>query len=127
MKKQKRESAQNVARTVIPFEDKLKVFLMIVGAFALVTWVFIVVSKNKKEIAVDYQLQKWKIRYNLTDHQAAQLRKIELSFHGNGNPFTFLRTHSREETREHHLFMSKLMSPEDGERFFNEMEKIQNH
>lgn len=73
--------------------------------------------------ALNRQLMQWRASYHLTDQQAARIREIELKFHGNGNPFTSRESGTPQENDAHHLEVSRVMNPEDGERFVEVMIK----
>jgi hypothetical protein len=108
---------------VILLGDKLKVLSVAFVGGAIVIWLFILSCIKQQSFALNKQLEKWKVSYHLTDEQMSQLRAIELSFHGNGNPFSDFAIHTAEETFKHHQYMSTLMSPEDGARFLADLKK----
>lgn len=109
--------------TMILLRDKLKVLSVAFVGGAIVIWLFILSCIKQQSFALNKQLEKWKVNYHLTDEQVSQLSVIELSFHGNGNPFTDFSTHTVEETFKHHQYMSTLMSREDRARFLADLEK----
>jgi hypothetical protein len=84
------------------------------GILALIG-TFMGIAEQRK--ALEHLVANWRVTYHLTDEQAARIRKIELDFHGNGNPFTSRDSGTAEENIAHYLEISRAMSPEDGARF----------
>lgn len=103
--------------------DKLKAFGYPAVAFGVVIWLFIIGCVQQQSAHVDERLARWKKKYHLSDEQVVRLREIERNFHGSGNPFTSIGSPSPEEVAEHHRGMSKLMSPDDGRHFLEDMSK----
>lgn len=71
--------------------------------------------------SIDDRLNKWRQSYNLSAETVAAFRRIELEFHGSGNPFTSPIPHSKEEEDAHHEQMASMMAPEARERFLRDM------
>jgi hypothetical protein len=61
----------------------------------------------KNELAL--RLARWKQAKHLSDDQVDRLRQMELGFHGTGNPFSFGRHHTHEESEAHHLQVAALL------------------
>ncbi len=80
-------------------------------------------SINQQSASVSKTVEKWKTTYHISDEQAADIKKIELDFHGSGSPFSIKPARTHEEKHRHHEEISRLMSPEDGARFMKAMEK----
>lgn len=119
---QRSKGRRNQSATVILLRDKVKLVSVAFGSATIVIWLFILSCLKQQSVAIDRQLQKWKASYHLTDEQVLRLKEIELTFHGNGNPFTNFKAHTPDDTSKHHRYMSTLMNPEDGARFLADME-----
>ena len=80
-------------------------------------------SIHQQTTSISKTVTKWKTTYHIKDAQAELIQQIELDFHGNGSPFSIKPARTREEKHRHHEEISRLMSPEDGARFMEAMEK----
>ena len=80
-------------------------------------------SIHQQTTSISKTVTKWKTTYHINDEQAERIKQIELDFHGNGSPFSIKPARTREEKHRHHEEISRLMSPEDGARFMEAMEK----
>lgn len=116
---------QNQPKTILSLADKCKLIGIPLGIFVAVIWISIFAHTRRQSRSIDQIIERWSKRYDLTGNQAEQLREIELSFHGNGNPFIFSNPPTREEVREHHIRMSKVVNQDMAERFFEDLEKGQ--
>ena len=110
------------ASAVSPWKERLVVAACLAGLMGVLALVGTVMGIGAQRQALDKQFAKWKKTYHLTDEQAARIRQMELDFHGNGNPFTSRDSGTPEENTAHHLEMSRVMNPEDGERFFRDIQ-----
>lgn len=119
-RKGKKEAAPT--STVSPWKERLVVAACVAGLMGVLALIGTVMGIGAQRQALDKQFAKWKTLYHLTDEQAARLRQMELDFHGNGNPFTSRESGTPEENLAHHLKMSRVMSPEAGERFFRDIQ-----
>ena len=71
--------------------------------------------------SIDDRLNMWQQSYNLSPETVTQFRRIELEFHGSGNPFTTPIPHSKAEENTHHEQMASMLAPEAAERFLRDM------
>lgn len=123
MSKNSRKKRIGAPPTTLSPSDKVKVLIILPLAFIglAVLFHFICVKQQTKQITKT--VNRWKSIYNLNDEQARRTIQIELEFHGNGSPFS-LREHPQAEAKQrHHEKISQLMSPADGARFMQAMEK----
>jgi hypothetical protein len=107
------------------FDRKLK--LQIAGGFlvALVVMVgsFILRSQLAHRDNLARTMKAWQAEYHLSDDQVARIRRIEEDFHGTGNAFT-QPTHSVEQLLDHEPSISRVMNPEEAERFLADRARI---
>ena len=116
------------AKSVTPaWKEKMVVALSLLGFVGLLALLATLGGIAQQNNALEAQLAKWKRAYHLTDEQAALIRRMELDFHGNGNPFTSRDSGTPEENQTHHVKMSGVMNPEDGERFLRDMKAGKGH
>lgn len=120
-----RKSRKKTPHKAVTFtiKDKLMAFGIPCGFFALIVGVMIFGSIQKHSAALDVKLLRWSERYHLDEQQMSAIRNIELRFHGNGNPLSVGSNHSPAEIREHHISISRVMSPADGVKFLEAMER----
>ncbi|MHB1083036.1 MAG: hypothetical protein ACYC67_26825 [Prosthecobacter sp.] len=123
MSKLSRKKKAVPAPTKLSLRDKAIVF-----GFLLLLLVFPAVflhihSVNQQTASISRTVQKWKTTYHINDEQAERIKQIELTFHGNGSPFSIKPARSAEERHHHHEEISRLMSPDDGAHFMQVMEK----
>jgi hypothetical protein len=107
----------------MPLRDKIMAFGIPLTVFGLVVGVMVNGSIEQHSQVLDTQLSRWRELYHLNEEQVKSIKRIELEFHGNGSPFTVIGTHSPTEIHQHHLTISRAMSPEDGARYLQAMEK----
>lgn len=80
-------------------------------------------SIHNQTASVSRTVAKWRPLYHLDDAQAARIQQIELDFHGSGSPFSIRNMPTAEQKLRHHEQLSRQMSPSDGKRFMEMMEK----
>lgn len=80
-------------------------------------------SIRNQSASVSGTVEKWRPLYHLNDAQAASIQQIELDFHGTGSPFSIRNRPTEEQKLRHHEHLSRQMSPSDGKRFIEMMEK----
>lgn len=68
-------------------------------------------------------VNEWTRLYTLSDAKVKRIIQIELDYHGNGSPFSIQQHHLPGAKHRHHEEISLMMSPEDGARFMERMEK----
>lgn len=103
--------------TSLRWRQKLTFAAYFTGLIVILILFGIMAGIAQQRNALDELLSRWKNVYHLTDEQAAHIRKIELDFHGNGNPFISRSMATPEENANHYLDISHSMNPEDGDRF----------
>ncbi|RBP38602.1 hypothetical protein DES53_111121 [Roseimicrobium gellanilyticum] len=121
----KKRKAPPPQKTVMTLSDKLLAFGIPGVIFGSLIYILISGNIEKHSMVLDRTLSKWQSLYHLDEGQKAEIKRIEVEFHGKGNPFAVRTEHSREEIREHHVSISKVMKPEDGSRFLEAMEREQ--
>lgn len=128
MKTRRKNKAPPVksASTVLTFADKAKLIGIPLVTISIAAWIFISAHTNHQQRAIEKLVERWKAKYQLTDHQAAQLHKIEISFHGNGNPLIYMKPRTKDEVYEHHVIMSKVVDKEFAETFLADLERRNN-
>ena len=104
------------------WKDHLQLWGVLFGLCAAVLGTFHLETTSRQRHAFDETIARWRINYHLTDDQAHQLRAMEESFHGSGDPF-FRPTHNFSEAQAHERAMAAVMNPADGERFLQTMSK----
>lgn len=109
--------------TTLTLLDKIKLIGIPTLLLGILTLFFHLMCIRQQDAAVSKTVEGWKSSYHLTDVQAATIKQIELSFHGNGSPFSPKGNPTQKEKFRHHEDISKLMSSEDGARFLEAMEK----
>jgi hypothetical protein len=106
-----------------PLKDKIIAFGIPLTVFGLVVGIMINGSIEKHSQVLDTKLSRWREVYHLNEAQVKAIKRIEIEFHGNGSPFTVIGTHSSAEIHQHHITISRAMSPEDGARYLAAMER----
>ncbi len=101
--------------------DRLTIAAWLVLPIAGIVTILILAMKAQWNWSIDDRLNKWQQSYDLSAETVAQLRRIELEFHGSGNPFTSPISHSKPEENAHHGQMASMMAPEAAERFLKDM------
>lgn len=123
MSKQSRKKKSVSPPTALTLLDKIKLIGIPTLILGILTLFFHLMCIRQQDAAVSKTVEGWKSNYHLTDDQAAIIKQIELSFHGNGSPFSTKGHPTQKEKHRHHEDISKLMSTEDGARFMKAMEK----
>ncbi len=118
---------QNVNRPKKPsvtmdLREKMLLFSLPCIVLAAVAMLLIGANRQRQIHSVNKLLAEWKVSYNLTPEQMAEIKRLELEFHGTGNPFTSPVPKDAASVTAHHVEISKLMKPEEGERFLKAME-----
>jgi hypothetical protein len=119
---QKRRSEPAPKKVVMSLRDKIMAFGIPIAIFAAITFVYVSGTVEKHSMALDRTLSKWQSLYHLDESQIAEIKRLEIEFHGTGNPLAISKEHSPAEIHEHHVTISKVMKPEDGSRFLEAME-----
>jgi hypothetical protein len=101
--------------------DRLIIAAWIALPVAGIVAILILAMKAQWNRSIDDRLNKWQQSYSLSAETVAQFRRIELEFHGSGNPFTSPIPHNKEEEKAHHEQMASMMAPEAAERFLKDM------
>jgi len=101
--------------------DRLIIAAWLVFPIAGIIAILILAMKAQWNRSIDDRLSKWQQSYNLSAETVTQFRRIELEFHGSGNPLTSPIPHSKEEENAHHEQMASMLAPEAAERFLRDM------
>jgi hypothetical protein len=101
--------------------DRLIIAAWLVLPMAGIVAILILAMKAQWNRSIDDRLNKWQQSYDLSAETVTRLRRIELEFHGSGNPFTSPIPHSKAEEDAHHEQIASLMAPEEAERFLRDM------
>lgn len=78
---------------------------------------------SRRDAVLERMMAQWRGRYHLNDDQIVRIKQIELDFHGSGSPFSIRPNYSKDEQHRHHEEISRQMSPDDGVRFMQAMER----
>ena len=112
----KQRSKQNSQPARLSRRDRFWI-VSILGASVLITvgllWVELDLSR---EAELRPRLEKWRKEYHLTEDQVRSIRAEEKHYHGIVNHFMRLKK-TRSEAHAHVVQISRIMSPEDGDRF----------
>lgn len=92
------------------------------GPIVLVVLLVLFLDRSSWLRTLDHQLARWRIQYQLDDATVEKLRRLELEFHGSGNPFTTPIRRSGGETEKHHEAMADLIAPWHREKFLRDLE-----
>lgn len=113
-----RVSKPGTRRRVGPSDQKLN--LQIAGRVLVAIFViagsFVFRSELAERDSLNRTMRAWQAEYHLSEDQVARIRRIEEDFHGTGNPFT-QPAHSIEQLLDHEPSISRVMNPEEAERF----------
>ena len=101
--------------------DRLIIAAWLVLPVAGIIAILILAMKAQWNRSIDDRLSKWQQSYNLSAETVNQFRRIELEFHGSGNPFTSPIPHSKAEENAHHKQMASMMTPEAAARFLKDI------
>ena len=101
--------------------DRLIIAAWLVLPIAGIIAILILAMKAQWNRSIEDHLNKWQQSYNLSAETVTELRRIELEFHGSGNPFTSPIPHSKPEENAHHEQMASMLAPEAAERFLRDM------
>lgn len=104
-------------RASIPPLDRLILIIVPVFCFGLAISLYILGCIHQQNRELTRQMERWRKSYHLTESQVARIRELELTFHGNGNPFAFRGEPTQQELEQHHIAISQAMPPADGTRF----------
>jgi hypothetical protein len=123
MSKPTRKQKAVPALTKLSLRDKAMLIGVPILLLAVPALVLHFSAIHQQTASISKTVQNWKTTYHINDEQAERIKQIELTFHGNGSPFSIKSTRTRDEKHRHHEEVSRLMSPEDGARFMKAMEK----
>ena len=107
-------------RPVKDWKEKWIIFSWLAAPVIVVVILLVLVSKAKWRKGLDNQLAHWKITYRLNDNVVEQIRRIELDFHGSGNPITTPIHHTAHEIMMHHNELADLMAKEERGKFLRD-------
>jgi len=102
-------------------KERLILVLSLVGFAIILVLMATFAGRVHQERAISKRLSKWKTLYQLDEKQVRKVREIELRFHG--NPITSRDSGTPVENADHHLEISRVMMPEDAERFLRNIER----
>lgn len=123
MKNSARKKKLDPQPTTLSATDKIKVLVVLPLFFVGLAVLFHFICVSQQTGQITKTVDGWKRTYHLSDEQAQKTIQIELDFHGNGSPFSMKERPAAEDIRRHHEKISQLMSPDDGTRFMQAMEK----
>ena len=78
-------------------------------------------AKSQWNRSIDDRLSKWQQAYKLSDETVEQFRRIEIDFHGTGNPFTSPIRRSAQEVHIHHQQMAEIIGEPQGKLFLKDI------
>ena len=123
MSKRTPKKKATTAPTTLAPRDKAMLIGVPILLLAVPALVLHFSSISQQTASIAKTVEGWKTTYHINGEQAERIKQIELDFHGNGSPFSIKPTRSKDEKHRHHEDISRLMSPEDGAHFMQEMEK----
>ena len=123
MSKPSRKQKTVPAPTKLSKRDKAMLIGVPIVLLAVPALVLHFSAIHQQTASVTRTVTKWKTTYHINDEQVERIKQIELDFHGNGSPFSIKPARNKDEKHRHHEEISRLMSPEDGARFLQVMEK----
>lgn len=117
-RKQKTAPPATLSRT-----DKTLLVGIPLMLFAGLALLFHFVCVGRQTDRITSTVNEWTRLYSLSDEHVKRIIQIELDYHGNGSPFSIQQNHPPGAKHRHHEEISHLMSPDDGARFMERMEK----
>lgn len=115
-KQRRNGSRQKPAGPILTRRDRLGIGLIFLAVPLLFGAGVAIELHFRHEARIRRTLAGWRARYHLTDIQERLAREEEERFHGTANLLERPH-HTPEETLAHETAISRLMNPEDGERF----------
>lgn len=123
MSKLSRKQKAVPAPTMLSLRDKAMLIGVPILLLAVPALVLHFSAIHQQTASIAKTVEGWKTTYHINDAQAERIKQIEITFHGNGSPFSIKPARSKDEKHHHHEEISRLMSPEDGAHFMQVMEK----
>jgi hypothetical protein len=115
------EKAKAKATTLLSWRDRLNIALWIIVPLLLTGVLVIAAAKSWWERSIDDRLAKWQQAYQLSDKTVEQFRRIEIDFHGSGNPFNSPIRRSPQEVHIHHQQMAEIIGEPKGKLFLKDI------
>ena len=123
MSKLSRKQKAVPAPTKLSLRDKAMLIGVPILLLAVPALVLHFSAIHQQTASIAKTVEGWKTTYHINDAQAERIKQIEITFHGNGSPFSIKPARTRDEKHRHHEEISRLMSPEDGAHFMQAMER----
>ncbi len=105
------------------WRDQFRIGFWIIAPLLLAGFLFIASAKSQWNRSIDDRLAQWRQAYHLSDAIVSEFRRIELEFHGSGNPFTSPIQRSPQEVQIHHQQMAEIMGEPQGSQFLKDIRK----
>ena len=123
-KQRKSKKGQPPAPTVLSRADKWKIVAVVSAVFSTAFGLTFFIIKNKHTQHIESAVARWRTTYHLDDEQGRKVRSLETQFHAGWNPFHH-PVHTPAEIYQHHLAISRVMTPEDAANFMKSQEGAQ--
>jgi hypothetical protein len=117
----KRKKGKPTPPAVLSRGDKWKIIAVLAGAFVTLLCGGLIGAKSKHSQKIESRLARWRTTYHLDDEQVRKVCSLETQFHAGWNPFHH-PVHTPAEIYQHHLTISRVMTPEDAASFLKSQE-----
>ncbi len=105
----------------IPLADKLKATCIFTAALAIPALMFHFACVQGQKSSVSKTVNRWRSTYGISEAQAADIRRVELDYHGSGSPFVLMPRRSTEDNHAHLVKIASHMPPDASSRFLDKM------
>ncbi|GEP44431.1 hypothetical protein [Brevifollis gellanilyticus] len=123
MSKLTRKRRAVAAPAKLSFRDKCMVIGVPILLLAVPAIILHFSSIRQHARAISKTVEEWRTIYHLNAEQVERIKKLELDFHSSGSLLSSTPTRTKDEIHRHHQEIGDIMSPEDGARFIEVMEK----